>query len=133
MNTTYFLNCVAGNIFKTKTAPAIPTQYYIGLSTTTPNLNGSGVTEPSASAGYSRVLLSNLSAPTNGLITNLSSISFNESTSQWGRITHYVIYDSKTGGNLLIYDELSPPQTIDAKNALYIKEGTLKLRTKNPD
>lgn len=36
MNTTYFLNCVAGNLFHTKENPAIPAQYYIGLSSTTP-------------------------------------------------------------------------------------------------
>ena len=33
MNTTYFLNCAAGNIFNTKTSPALPKTYYIGLST----------------------------------------------------------------------------------------------------
>ena len=32
MNTTYFLNCVAGNLFHTKNNPAIPAEYYIGLS-----------------------------------------------------------------------------------------------------
>lgn len=58
MNTNYFLNCVAGNVFGTKTDPAIPTTYYIGLSTTTPNTNGSGVDEPSTVAGYARVQLS---------------------------------------------------------------------------
>ena len=63
MNTTYFLNCVAGNLFHTKEAPAIPTQYYIGLSSSTPAIDGSGVNEPSTDAGYQRLLLTNLSSP----------------------------------------------------------------------
>lgn len=57
MNTTYFLNCVAGNVFNTKTSPALPTEYYLGLSTTAPAVGGTGATEPSSSAGYARVKL----------------------------------------------------------------------------
>ena len=43
MNTTYFLNQVMGNLFKTKETPALPTEYYIGLSSTAPNISGSNV------------------------------------------------------------------------------------------
>ena len=52
MTTTYFLNLAAGNIYRTKETPAIPTEYWIGLSTTAPNLNGTNVSEPVGSAGY---------------------------------------------------------------------------------
>ncbi len=76
MNTNYFLNCVAGNVFGTKTDPAIPTTYYIGLSTTTPNTNGSGVDEPSTDAGYARVQLTTLSEPLDGVVTNSQAINF---------------------------------------------------------
>ena len=38
MNTTYFLNCAAGNLFGTKVSHGIPESYYIGLSTTAPNI-----------------------------------------------------------------------------------------------
>lgn len=56
MTTTYFLNLTAGNLFKTKTDPAIPASYYIGLSSTEPNISGGNVTEPSTSGtGYARV------------------------------------------------------------------------------
>ena len=104
MNTTYFTNCVAGNLYGTKDDPAIPTSYYIGLSTTAPNIGGTNVTEPSTSAGYARVQLTNLSQPSAGVVTNQSAINFNESTSSWGTITHFVIYDSSVvgDGNLLM-------------------------------
>ena len=50
MNTTYFLNCAAGNIFNTKTSPALPKTYYIGLSTSAPAINGTGFLSPHENA-----------------------------------------------------------------------------------
>lgn len=134
MNTNYFLNCVAGNVFGTKTDPAIPTTYYIGLSTTTPNTNGSGVDEPSTDAGYARVQLTTLSEPLDGVVTNSQAINFNESTASWGTITHFVIYDSPTvdSGNLLMYGELSTPRSVETDTIMTIKEGYLKLSAQNP-
>ena len=114
MNTTYFLNCVAGNVFGTKSEPAIPTTYYIGLSTTAPNINGTGVDEPSTDAGYARVQLTNMSEPLDGVVTNELAINFNESTASWGTITHFVIYDSPTvdSGNLQIHQDLFDNQGV---------------------
>lgn len=134
MNTNYFLNCVAGNVFGTKTDPAIPTTYYIGLSTTTPNTNGSGVDEHSTDAGYARVQLTTLSEPLDGVVTNSQAINFNESTASWGTITHFVIYDSPAvdSGNLLMYGELSTPRSVETATIMTIKEGYLKLSAQNP-
>lgn len=134
MNTNYFLNCVAGNLFHTKTTPAIPEQYYIGLSTTAPAIDGTGTNEPSTDAGYKRLLLTNLGEPTDGLITNQNDINFDESTANWGTITHYVIYDSPTAGdgNLLMYGELSTPRSVETATIMTIKAGYLKLLAQNP-
>lgn len=135
MNTTYFLNAVAGNLFQTKTDPVLPTEYFIGLSSTAPNINGSNVGEPSTSAGYARVKLSSLGEPNDGVVTNESAINFNESTASWGTITHFVIYDSATvgEGNLLMYGALSTPRSVEAATIMTIKEGYLKLSAQNPD
>lgn len=134
MNTTYFTNCVAGNLYGTKDDPAIPTSYYIGLSTTAPNIGGTNVTEPSTSAGYARVQLTNLSQPSAGVVTNQSAINFNESTSSWGTITHFVICDSSVvgDGNLLMYGALTTPRVVDANTIMTIKENFLKLSVQNP-
>lgn len=134
MNTTYFTNCVAGNLYGTKDDPAIPTSYYIGLSTTAPNIGGTNVTEPSTSAGYARVQLTNLSQPSAGVVTNQSAINFNESTLSWGTITHFVIYDSSVvgDGNLLMYGALTTPRVVDANTIMTIKENFLKLSVQNP-
>lgn len=134
MNTKYFLSLVAGNVFRSKQSPAIPTKYYIGLSTTAPTPEGTNVTEPAASAGYARVELSSLSAPVDGLVTNQQAINFNESTSSWGTITHFVIYDAAAvkSGNLLMYGTLTTARTVETATIMTIKENYLKLSVQNP-
>lgn len=132
MNTTYFLNLVSGNIFQTKTSPSIPSKYYIGLSTTAPTLAGGNVNEPLAASGYARVELTGLSQPSGGVVTNGSAISFNESTASWGTITHFVIFDASTGGNLLMYGTLSTPRSVETATILTIKSGYLSLSAQNP-
>lgn len=131
MNTTYFLNCVAGNIFKSTNAEALPTNLYIGLSTTEPMADGTNVSEPSDSV-YSRVQLVNMSDPADGVVTNGSAISFNESAASWGTITHYVICDASTGGNVLMYGPLTVSRTVEAATVMTIREGQLKLSALNP-
>lgn len=132
MNTTYFLNLVAGNVMNTQTSPSIPSKYYLGLSSTAPSLDGTGVTEPATSAGYSRVALENLSTPTSGVITNTDTIDFTESTADWGVMTHFVIYDAETGGNLLMYGTLSTSRTVESGSIMTIKAGSLNLSVLNP-
>ena len=66
MITTYFANCAMGNLFKTQTTPALPTAFYLGLSTTAPQVDGTNVTEP-VDAAYARVKLTTLSVPNNGV------------------------------------------------------------------
>lgn len=131
MNTTYFLNLVAGNVFRTKTSPAIPTTYYLGLSKTAPNLNGGGVSEPSG-GGYARIRLTGLSTPSNGVVTNTSAIDFAESTASWGTVTHFVVYDALTGGNLLMYGQLTTSRSVETATIMTIKAGALTLSVINP-
>ena len=69
MTSTYFLNCIMGNVFKTKLSPTLPEKVYLGLSSTAPSVDGTGVTEPLDSAGYSRVELTTLGEPVNGVIS----------------------------------------------------------------
>ena len=131
-NTTYFLNQVMGNLFKTKETPALPSEYYIGLSSTAPNISGGNVTEPLSNSGYKRVKLENLSEPTDGVITNEQAISFDESTANWGTMSHFVIYDALEAGNLLMYDTLSTPRNVEAATIVTIKANSLTLTLSNP-
>ena len=132
MNTTYFLNQVMGNLFKTKETPALPSEYYIGLSSTAPNISGGNVTEPLSNSGYKRVKLENLSEAADGVITNEQAISFDESTANWGTMSHFVIYDALEAGNLLMYDTLSTPRNVEAATIVTIKANSLTLTLSNP-
>lgn len=95
---------------------------YVGLSTTAPDRNGSGFTEPSAANGYTRVLLGSSSSgatatqkmdtPNLGAITNKEIIYFPEATGSWGTCTHFLIFNKETDGVLIAYgaltNEISP-------------------------
>ena len=130
MNTNYFLNLIAGNIFRSDTDPAIPTKYYLGLSKSTPTVSGTGVTEPSG-GGYSRVAIDAFTAPNVGVVSNKSILTFAESTAEWGRVTHYVIYDAQTGGNLLMYSALTNPKTIEADTIATFRAGEIEMSVQN--
>ena len=132
MNTTYFLNQVMGNLFGTKTDPALPTTYYLGLSSTLPSKDGTGATEPTGGdSAYARVQLNGLSEPTDGVVTTTETLSFPESTSDWGTMTHYVIYDAATEGNLLMYDELENSRRVEVNTVVSFRPGGLTITLKD--
>lgn len=132
MNTTHFLNRVMGNVFGVNTNPGLPSNYYIGLSTSAPNVSGGNVTEPTG-GNYARVRLSSLTASaTPGVVTNSTAVSFPESSALWGTMTHFVIFDASTGGNLLMYDTLSASRAVEASTIVTIKANSLTLTLSNP-
>ena len=69
----------------------------------------------------------------NGVVTNIAAISTSEATSSWGSIPYYVVYDAKSGGNLLGYGAFSDPKTVEASSMLTMKAGTMTLTVKNLD
>lgn len=131
MNTTYWLNVQQGNIYGTQTTPALPTEYKLGWSSTTPTIGGTNVTEPSGN-GYARITLSNLSTPTNGLITNTSNNYFPISTGSQGTATHYVVYGNTTGNNLLMFGALTTSQAVSVDSIVTILAGEIKFQLANP-
>lgn len=132
MTSTYFLNCIMGNVFKTKELPSLPNEVYLGLSSTAPGIDGTGVTEPLASAGYERIKLSTLAEPANGVISNATDISFPESSASWGTITHFVLYDKLHNGNMLMFNTLSQSRSVETATIVMVKAGSLKLTLANP-
>lgn len=107
---------------------------YVGLSSTSPSRDGTGVTEPSGN-GYARVLLGNtsqsltqkMSTPSNGVTTNEEVINFPEATGSWGTLTHFCIFDNITSGNLLAFGELTTPITPTASTIPTVRVGQLSV------
>ena len=122
---------------------------YLALSTTAPNADGPNVHEPDeggADNGYVRIpvrynIISGTqqhvanfpSSPTydSGTdkysITNIRDIYFYEATSSWGTITHFAIYDSLTGGNMLAYGQLTNSITPAANTIPVVRTGNLTI------
>lgn len=94
-----------------------PTDIYVGLSTTTPNDDGTNITEPAGGNGYARVQktnnLTNWPAATGGLKENGTSVDFPTATGAWGTVTHFFLADAGAGGNILATGALSSAKTID--------------------
>ena len=85
------------------TSYTVPTTQYFLLSTTSPAIDGSGVTEPSGGS-YARVAFTNnktnWGTASNASLTNSSAIQFTESSASWGTIVSVGLSDASSGGNL---------------------------------
>lgn len=127
--TPYQSNRVLNNLFGATSFSPEGT-LYIGLSTTALNQNGGGYTEPTG-AGYARVTVqnnkTNWGQASNSAVTNATAITFPESTSSWGTITHVFISDAPTGGNVLYWDALTQPRAVAPLTTLMFSANTLKV------
>ncbi len=116
------------------TALTPPSNYYIGLSTTTPNETGTGITEPSGGA-YARVQIANnkttFGTASAGALTNAIAISFAESTTSWGTITHVIFYDALTSGNVWFWEALPVSKSVAAYTTVYFSVGSLTISNLN--
>lgn len=92
-----------------------PATIYVGLSTTAPAEDGTGVTEP-AGGGYARVAVTNNATNwpptgTDGTKSNGTVITFPQATADWGTATHFFLADSANGG-VLAFGSLGLAKTI---------------------
>lgn len=127
MNTTFYKNLVMNGLFHGELM-SIPEDYYLGFSKTLPDIDGTGVMEPSRTGtGYTRIRLENMTKSNTGVIYNTNVISFPESELEWGEMTAYVVYDSVSDGNLLFYGNLSKNITVDANTAVTIPAGQMVI------
>lgn len=128
--TTYQANKVNDYLFG-GTAFTPSTTYYLGLSTTAIGSAGTGVTEPSGGA-YTRVAVTNnktnFTVSSGGIIKNATQIEFPESTTAWGTITYVFIADSLTGGNILYYDALTTPRTVQTATVLLFAVNAMNIQ-----
>lgn len=108
---------------------------YLALSTTPPNAAGGNFTEPAGSSGYARTLVGTsnsnstwlMSEPSGGTTSNIDIIFFPEATASWGTITHFGLFDAKTGGNLMVYGQLTTPVTVPANYVPLFRAGNFSM------
>lgn len=107
-----------------------PTTLYFGLSTTSVQEDGTGITEPSGN-GYVRVGVTNnitlFPITTTSSKTNGIAISFQSATGSWGNIKDFFVSDSLSGGNILCYGILSTPKDVTSGDILSFGVGHLTI------
>jgi len=109
-----------------------PTTWYIGVSTTTINQDGTNATEPTDPA-YARVSVDNNVTNWENLAVNVGrqnaiSIEFPAATISQGTITYVGLWDSLTSGNIRYYAELINPKTVGIDDVLRFDVGNLQIR-----
>lgn len=101
-----------------------PTSWYVALYTATPNDAGGG-TEVST-GGYTRKSVSFAAASSpGGTIANSDVVNFTASGASFGTVSHLGIFDSASGGNLLVYGALATPLEVLDGDALEFGIGNL--------
>lgn len=111
--------------------------YTIGLSTTTVNNDGTGITEPSSN-GYSRFSVANTTAQwTTAAVSgggwqasNTNAVAFPTATGSWGTVSDFFIMD---GTNLVAFGKIqvggvNTPQTIANGNTISFGAGQLVVQ-----
>jgi hypothetical protein len=108
--TDYLEAALLNHIFRGTTFTA-PTTLYVALMTVDPT-DSTGGTECSGTA-YARVAVTcnttNWSAPgAPGSITNSNAITWAVAGSSWGTINAVAFFDASSGGNMLMWLDISP-------------------------
>lgn len=129
-NLTYYLADKVGDRVLGASAFTPPTTYYLGVSTTTVQKNGTGITEPTTDTAYARIAITNnktnFSASSSGTITNLLEFKFPESTTNWGTVTDWFLSDAATGGNICFYGTLPLSRTVESATVLVLPIGSFQ-------
>lgn len=112
--TTYLANKLLDHQLG-KTAFTLPT-VYVGLSSTTPALAGTGATEPSGGS-YARVTTSGATwnAGASGATSNAAAITFPTASADWvsaANLTYGILYDAASAGNMLGYGVLTVAKNV---------------------
>ncbi len=119
------LNRYFGNVSDT-----VASTLYLGLSTTAINNDGTGATEPSG-GGYARVAVvnnkTNWSNASNGILSNLTELSFPESSTSWGTVSHVFLSDT-IGGAPIYFDALATPRAVQAQTTLIFAINTIQIK-----
>ena len=106
-----------------------PTNIYVALFTAAPSDTGGG-TEVSG-VNYVRVICNAWDAATAAspsLAHNTAAINFaTPGAGGWGVVTHFALFDSNGGTNLLGWGALGTPKTINSGDTVYFAAGALDV------
>jgi len=100
------------------------TGLFLALSSTNPTDTGTGKTEPTGGS-YARIEVANWDAAVDRATQNTDIIEFVAATAGWGLMSFWAIYDTISGGNMLVYGSLSTPKRINSGGIMSFAAGTI--------
>lgn len=110
--------------------------YYLGLSSTNPAIE---ITEPSASAGYARVVIANSAASWGEVadgeyhLKNVAAFAFPILTQEAEDVSYWFLAISADGMDVPpYYGELSSKRPMPADSQTFINVGEMKIYRENP-
>lgn len=135
----YLENKLIDQLFRGQSAPTTST-LYVGLLTAAPSDSGGG-TEVSGGSYTRASLTSSLanwagtqsagstdaSSGTGGQTSNNTAITFATPSAGWGTVTHFGIFDSASGGNLLFWGALTIAKTINQADTVTFPAASLSI------
>jgi len=98
---------------------------YIALFTAAPSDSGGG-TEV-AGNDYARKQHSVWSVASGGQTSNTGAVTFAAASGAWGTVTHFGIFDSLNGGNLLAWGSVGTPKSVAANETVSFADSSLTI------
>lgn len=126
MNTTFWINKVMDTMYVNSAD-----EFWVGLSSSEPAADGTGVTEP-AGEDYQRVRLDEFTPAAGGYIQNVNDLEFPKSESVWfpadAKAAYWVLFDgSGADANVLSAGELLVPATVETNVRVTLAATTLGI------
>lgn len=126
MNSTYWINRVMNTMYVNGTD-----SFWVGLSSTAPNRDGTNITEPTGD-DYARVQVTAFSEAVDGYVQNVDDVEFPKSTTIWfpsdAKAKYWVLFDGAgADANFLSSGELLEPKTIETSTRVTLAAETLGI------
>ena len=93
-----------------------PSTYHIELYTSAPSDSGGGTPVSGTGTAYVRKEITKGSSHWTraaNVVSNTNTVSFAVPTADWGRVTHFGIFDASTSGNLILHGSLANAKNIN--------------------
>jgi hypothetical protein len=110
-------------------AYSAPATMYLALFTAMPSGETPTATEVTGGS-YARKAITNDATEwsrTGNVITNDNLLDFVTASANWGTVTHWALMDASSGGNMLVYGELSTPVAINNGSTFRVAAGQLSI------
>jgi hypothetical protein len=104
-----------------------PSALFLGLFTTAPTDAGGGTEVSGGSYARQAITPATWNAPSGGACTNAGTITFPTASASWGTVVAFGLFDSLTGGTLLIWGTPVVNQTVNSGDVVTIEPGALTI------